>query len=704
MSESLATPVRYLKGVGPQVAELLGRKGIQTIGDLLFHIPYRYLDRRKLSSIRELMPGKDRTVVAEILTCGIAFAGRRRKKIFEMILSDGTGRISAKWFHFPSFMLAQFKKKMWVLLSGEATVYNKEAQFIHPELQILDAEEAPFAEAPGIIPLYPLTEGIGQRAIRRIVLAALEKSRSSLTETLPAGLREKERLLPLNEALEWIHNPSPNEDIRALNEFRSRAHERLIFEEFFFVELGIALKKRGVKEEQGVSFKVEGVFLSDFLKNLPFSLTGAQKKVLQEIAKDMSGPQPMNRLVQGDVGSGKTVVALTASVIAMQNGFQTALMAPTEILAEQHYLTGRVLLSGIGPGPQLLTSGTPKTVRQELLAKIKNGEAPLIIGTHALLEGEVVFKNLGLVLIDEQHRFGVLQRSLLRRKGISSTGLSPDIIVMTATPIPRTLSMTLYGDLDVSIIDELPAGRKPVPTRVVGERAREKVYDVIRRCLERGEQAYIVYPLVEESEKLDLKDATRMAEELKKRFPQNPVGLLHGRLSPDEKAEVMYSFKKKRIGLLVATTVIEVGIDVPNATLMIVEHAERFGLAQLHQLRGRVGRGEKNSLCLLMVGGVRSDEAKRRLAVMEETNDGFRIAEEDLAIRGPGEFLGTRQSGLPDFHIANLIRDLPILSVARKEAFRLVEEDPSLQKEEHRPLKQVVRERWQGKLELAEVA
>ncbi|MDO8462621.1 MAG: ATP-dependent DNA helicase RecG [Deltaproteobacteria bacterium] len=717
MTARLDTEVRYLKGVGPQIAERLAKKSILTIGDLLFHLPYRYLDRRQLSSMNQLTPGKDRTIVAEIITCGPAFIGRQRKKIFEIVLSDGTGRISAKWFHFPHYFISQYHKKMWVLLSGEASVYNREIQFIHPEVQILDADEAPFTEAPGIIPLYPLTEGIGQRTIRRILLAALEMSGDLVIDTLPESLRKKNRLLPLNEALHQIHNPEASLELQALNDCKTEGHRRLIFEEFFFVELGLALKRRGIKKEKGISFKVEGKLFDSFLSNLPFTLTAAQKKVLCEISKDMEAPQPMNRLVQGDVGSGKTVVSFAAAAIAIQNGAQVAIMAPTELLAEQHYLTAERLFTSIKLEPALLTGSTPKDERAVLLKRISRGDVPLLFGTHALLEEEVRFQKLGFIVIDEQHRFGVMQRALLKNKGGSPwppcgqqgrpNGVLPDILVMTATPIPRTLAMTLYGDLDVSIIDELPAGRQPIETRVVAERDREKVYLVLEKTIARGEQGFIVYPLVEESEKLDLKDATQMAERLRERFPEIAIGLLHGRLSGDEKEAVMRDFKNKKISLLVATTVIEVGIDIPNATLMVIEHAERFGLAQLHQLRGRIGRGEKASRCLLMVGGARSEEGRRRLAVMEKTQDGFKIAEEDLAIRGPGEFLGTRQSGLPDFHLANLVRDLPILNVAREEAFSLIDKDPELRLPEHKLLKKglaTLAGWWQGKLELASVA
>lgn len=698
MNTTLGTSVQYLKGVGPQVAEALTRKGIVTVGDLLFHLPYRYLDRRHLTPIEQLTGGKDRTVVAEIVTCGLAFMGRGRRRIYEIVLSDGTGRMTAKWFHVPKFMLNKFKRGMWLLVSGEVSVYRKEIQFIHPDVQILDASEAPFAEAPGIVPLYPLTEGLSQRLLRRLILNALE-CLPQLTETLPKSILERQDLLPLSRSLLLIHDPSATENLKALNFFRSPAHKRLIFEEFFYLTLGMTLKRQKYIDQEGIAFKKEGELLKSFLKKLPFQLTGDQKNVLSEISQDMQAPRPMNRLVQGDVGSGKTIVSLIASLIAIQNGYQSVMMAPTEILAEQHFQGASKLFAAVGLPVSLLTGSTLKGEREILLAKLKKGEIPLLIGTHALLEEPVQFEKLGLVVIDEQHRFGVRQRAALRKKG-----QMPDILVLTATPIPRTLAMTVYGDLDVSAIRELPPGRQAIQTSVVAEKSRQKVYGLVKDAIGRGEQVYVVYPLVEESEKLDLKDATKMFHALSEEFSSARVGLIHGKLEASEKDSIMKDFKAHKLDILVSTTVIEVGVDVPNATVMIVEHAERFGLAQLHQLRGRVGRGEKGSYCVLMVGGGQSEESLARLKVMAKTQDGFEIAEADLAIRGPGEFLGTRQAGLPDFLIANIVRDAPLVSVARQEAERLVADDPTLGKDEHQVLKKVLMEKWQGKLELADVA
>ncbi|MDO8644265.1 MAG: ATP-dependent DNA helicase RecG, partial [bacterium] len=585
---------------------------------------------------------------------------------------------------------------------GDATLYKRDLQFIHPEVQILETErndsEPPSPEPPGLIPVYPLTEGLSQRLLRRVITGTLQ-SLEEIPETLPENLRRRGKFPTLIESLASVHRPPPDSNINDLNLYRSPGHQRLIFEEFFYVTLGMALKKRGIQEEKGISFQTEGVLVRNFLKNLPFDFTAAQKRVANEIGRDMAASRPMNRLVQGDVGSGKTVLSLLAAVIAIQNGTQAALMAPTEILAEQHFLTARQFFEKLGIPIALLTSARLKTEREETLKKVAKGEIPFVVGTHAVLEEDIRFSKLGLAIVDEQHRFGVLQRAALKKKGIV-----PDVLVMTATPIPRTLAMTVYGDLDVSILDELPPGRQPIETLVVAEKSRSKVYALIRQALERKEQVYVVYPLVEESEKMDLKDATGMAEILKEEFSNARIGLLHGRLSSEEKEETMRSFKEKRMDILVSTTVIEVGVDVPNATLMVVEHAERFGLAQLHQLRGRIGRGTKKSHCLLLVGGPQSEESSQRLSVMAKTQDGFKIAEADLEIRGPGEFLGTRQAGLPDFHIANIVRDAPFVALAKEEAARLVAEDPFLKKSEHAILKKNLLERWQGKLELAGVA
>jgi ATP-dependent DNA helicase RecG len=503
----------------------------------------------------------------------------------------------------------------------------------------------------------------------------------------------------MSVALRRIHFPENEDNFELLVSGRSPYHRRIIFDEFFFLELGLALRKRGFVLEKGISFQVEGELLKRLEKLIPFTLTKAQKRVIEEIKADMAKPYPMHRLIQGDVGSGKTVVAFAAALIAVENNFQVAIMAPTELLAEQHYLNLRQLAGKLGLSVAFLSSSMKKSYRKDIYGKIKNGKIDLVIGTHAIIQETVEFSKLGLGIIDEQHRFGVIQRATLKKKGVN-----PDILVMTATPIPRTLAMTVYGDLDISIIDEMPPGRMPVRTRVFHEKDRGKVYEIIANEVRKGHQAYIVYPLIEESERMDLMDATRMYEHLQNQiFPQFRLALLHGRMKSEEKEQVMGRFKNGEIQILVATTVIEVGIDVPQANLMVIEHAERFGLSQLHQLRGRVGRGTHQALCILLSQFKKSDEARRRLKIMENTTDGFKIAEEDLNIRGPGEFFGVRQSGLPDFRVANLIRDAKILNEARKEAFELVRKDPLLKDPDNFFLREVLKQRWKGRFELGSV-
>jgi ATP-dependent DNA helicase RecG len=494
-----------------------------------------------------------------------------------------------------------------------------------------------------------------------------------------------------------LHFPGNSESIEEFISARSSAHRRLIYDEFFFFQLGMAIKKKGRILDAGIKFNIKGTLLNKFLALLPFDLTAAQKRVISEIQADMGRETAMNRLLQGDVGSGKTIVSMAAMITACENSYQAAIMAPTEILAKQHFKTINSWAEEIGLKIVLLTGSMTNSARSEILRQIQNGEANIIIGTHALIQEDVDFHRLGMVVIDEQHRFGVMQRATLRSKGISA-----DVLVMTATPIPRTLAMTVYGDLDVSVIDEMPPGKKPVHTILVSESRREKVYQTIRAELLKGHQAFIVYPLVEQSEVLDLKDATNMAKHLQKDiFPDSRVGLIHGKMKEKEKDTVMREFLENKIQILVSTTVIEVGIDVPRASLMVIEHAERFGLSQLHQLRGRVGRRNIPSSCILLADYKCSADARKRLKVMEKTTDGFVIAEEDLAIRGPGDFLGTRQSGLPDFRIASIIRDARILNDAKEDAFQLAERDPFLEKPEHIILRETLLWKWQGKLDLA---
>lgn len=699
-SNPLETPIRFVKGVGPKIAELLSVKGIYTAEDLLYYLPSRYLDRRSLSSIEALEAGQDKTIAVVILSFGFAYR-RRRRPIFEMVVSDDTGKVRLRWFRFNhAYWQKIYKEGMQVLVSGRVNRFRGELQMIHPDVQILGdgAEEDP--AAPGIIPLYPAVPKLGQKYLARLIQNAWNLCHHALEDPLPEVFRDHWRLVSLEEALSLLHFPPDDADIESLSQERSPAYRRLIFEELFFLELGLAIKRRHVAQETGLSIEIPQSTHEEHIRSLPFELTAAQNHVIQAISRDMARPIPMNRLLQGDVGSGKTVVALLAARTAVAAGYQVAVMAPTEILAGQHFRSFRALLGPDAAQVALLTASLSEREKKWLRLRLREGTLSIVIGTHALLSDDVVFKKLGFLVIDEQHRFGVMQRKALRAKACLE-GV-PDVLVMTATPIPRTLAMTLYGELDVSVIDEMPPGRKPVTTRVIDTKQRGELYEILRRFVERGEQIFIIYPLVEETEKSDLKAASEMAARLQKDvFPDLRVGLIHGRKKSEEKEGTMRDFKGAKIHILVATTVVEVGIDIPNATCMVIEHPERFGLSQLHQLRGRIGRGDKASLCLLVAAKRQTDEARRRLEVMERTNNGFEIAEADLEIRGPGEFLGTRQSGLPDLKFANLVRDVPILAEVRDIAFELLDEDPELTG--HPSFKKVLYRRWSEKLSLAEV-
>jgi ATP-dependent DNA helicase RecG len=599
-------------------------------------------------------------------------------------------------------------------LSGDVTLgYNDSPQIIHPrpeDIEIIDQEEEldkDFLNLNRIVPIYPLTEGIKQRRIRKIIKTVLDIYCPHISEYIPKEIKQRKGIIGLNEALSRVHFPSDSDPLVDLLDrnsvYESVPHRTLSFYEFFLMELGLAFKKRDVSKMRGIAFHPTGRLTQNLLNKLPFSLTSAQKRVLHEIESDMKASSPMNRLLQGDVGSGKTIVALLSMLKTVESGYQTALMAPTEILAEQHLRSILQYTKELGIRVVLLKSGLSKKVRDTYHQAIKLGETEITIGTHALVEERVEFKKLGLVVIDEQHRFGVMQRA-----GLKSKGKNPDVLVMTATPIPRTLAMTVYGDLDVSLLDEMPPNRQQIKTLVFYEEkgVRERAYDIVSKKIREGGQVYIVYPLIEESESSDFKDlkyATQMAEEFQNAiFPDFRVGLLHGRMKTEEKDEVMRRFISHELDILVSTTVVEVGVDVPNATVMVVENAERFGLSQLHQLRGRIGRGEHESVCILISGSRRTEDAEKRLSIMEEASDGFRIAEADLVLRGPGDFLGTKQSGLPEFKFANLVRDGRILTEAREEAFRIVREDQTLTK--YPFLFQEVIKKWGHRLELGGVS
>jgi ATP-dependent DNA helicase RecG len=685
MSISLQTEVRMVKGVGPQRAELLAKRGILTLEDLLNYLPFRYEDRIHFSRIKDVQPNGVYTLRARVMS-GQAVRGRYgRDAIYHLLVQDESGSLPCKFFH-GGYLEGRLKPGQELILHGKVEIDKLRParhEMVNPQIEVLGAGEVDSAEMGRIVPIYEAIGTFGTRMIRRAVYATLQNLDPNIPDILPPALRERLRYPSRRDALIRTHFPAQGESLAALNFFRSPAQQRLIFEEFFLYQLSLALGRKAARKENAIAFHVREDQVREALKRiLPFKPTNAQKRVLAEIAADLEKRVPMNRLLQGDVGSGKTIVALQAAVIAAENGCQTALMAPTEILAVQHYLSARRILAPGGYTVELLISGLKSTDKAAALERIQSGEARLVIGTHALIEDNVEFRRLGFVAIDEQHRFGVLQRKRLMDKA-ASHGHAPHVLVLTATPIPRTLSLTLYGDLEVSVLDELPPGRTPIETRTTSEKHLPGVWEFLRREVKAAHQGYIVYPVIEES-KLELKAAIEEFEHLSTTvFPELKLGLLHGRLSNEEKEDVMQKFRRNEVQILVATTVVEVGVDVPNATVMIIEHSERFGLAQLHQLRGRIGRGASRSHCILVAPYRMSDDARTRLETMVRTTNGFEIAETDLQVRGPGEFFGTRQSGELGFHVANPLRDRELLELARKEAFSIAE-DPeqvdSLQK------------------------
>lgn len=682
-AHGLNLPIQYLKGVGPKKAGLLKKLGIQTVKDALYYLPAQYEDRRNKKSIFDIKLGEIVTVEGHIVQIN-EIKTKTNLSIIEAVISDGTGFLKAKWFN-QLYLKKILKEKQKIKLFGKAQIdwRGTYIEIVNPEYEL---EQTFNSQTQEILPVYRLTEGLSQKQMQSIMQAALEFGIPFIEEHLPENLIKKLNLPYLNEALQYVHFPPSDGDIKVFNEKNSDFHRRIIFDELFLLQLGILLMKQNRLGEKGISFKPEGKLLKKFLENLPFKLTQAQQKVIKEILQDMEKPTPMNRLLQGDVGSGKTVVALVAMLAAVECGYQAALMAPTEILAEQHYLNIYSLLKGLPVNVVILTSSN----RHANL--ISSGAADLIIGTHALIQEDVHFKNLGFVVIDEQHRFGVIQRAALKKKG-----LNPDTLVMTATPIPRTMALTVYGDLDYSVLDELPRGRKPVLTKVIEPQNKKIIYKMIDEEVSSGGQVYVVYPLIEESESMDLKSATQGYEALQKLFPQYRVGLLHGKMPAKQRDEIMKEFRAGKIHILVATTVIEVGVDVPNATLMIITHAERFGLAQLHQLRGRVGRGIRPSKCILLPYKL-TEEAKLRLNAIVNYSDGFKIAEEDMKIRGPGELFGFKQSGMPDLKVADLMRDQNLLEIARKEAEIILTEDSTLRS--YPKIRTLLEEFWKGKTEI----
>ena len=814
----LHTPIQYVKGIGPRVSAGLNDKGIYTVEDLLYYLPFRYEDRANPKSLAELKPGEMASIIAEVR----AFHLNRTKHgipIFELVVGQGMKTLVCTWFH-GAYLKDRFKAGQMLALYGKVEEgwgrYAKaRLQLMQPQVEVLgvsddDSEDLlterleNSVEIGRIVPVYEAIGKLNSRWFRNTMHRVLKDLSQEIADGIPAAVRDEINLISRRQAFEQAHFPSVGESFAALESRTTPAHRRLIFEELFFLEVGLELKRRNFRRRTGISFELNDRVREAIKRFLPFRPTSAQKKVLGEIAADMQAPVPMRRLLQGDVGSGKTLVALEAAMIAIENGFQAALMAPTEILATQHYLSARKLLEPHGYRVVLLTGSLEEDRKRSTRRHIAQGNAQLVIGTHALIEEKVEFSKLGLIVVDEQHRFGVLQRWRLMRKpsdsaqpaspgrvldGIGDTLNSsgsnaktkndgnlrspndpitrspdptePDVLVMTATPIPRTLALTLYGDLDSSILDELPPGRSPIVTRRVTEERALDVWNFVRKQAGQGRQAYVVYPVIESaadeddlpldvreaemghehrkkkgeqaglsrnggkqrprqaslagipppakksrSERiLNLKSATAMYEELRKKvFPDLRVGLLHGRLSSDEKDIVMARFQRGEIDVLVATTVIEVGVDVPNATVMVIEHAERFGLSQLHQLRGRIGRGAHKSYCVLMTGGKISPEGERRLEAMVKTQDGFEIAELDLELRGPGEFFGTKQAGAPSFRVANLIRDRKLLELARAEAHRIVTGEVSnISKMELSTVMSHLKTHWQRRYGLVEV-
>ncbi len=674
--------IQYVKGVGPRLAEKLAARGIRTPKDALFFFPKGYEDRRRIVPIRSIRPGMTVPVKGQVLSVrgrGRGWSGRR---VLDVVISDGSGRLSAKWFHYRPSLAERFRVGETVFLCGTARRFQFQVEMHHPEILGV-AEEFDPVNMGRIVPVYPEIEGIAPRTLRKIQWEVVRKHAPAVKEFFPRWILDAAGVPPIQESLEILHFPPPESDAEPLLSFSSPSQKRLIFGELFYIQWILAKRRSGMLTEDAAPLPWDREIVEEIKRRLPFALTKAQRRVVNEILKDMSLPHPMHRLLQGDVGSGKTIVAWVASMVAWKKGAQTALMAPTEILAEQHYNRFSSLCRGLPVGIVLLTASLSPKERERARKEIREGKADVVIGTHAIIQEGVEFREMALGIIDEQHRFGVLQRAALRGKG----RLSPHLLVMTATPIPRTLALTLYGDLDVSVIDEMPPGRTPVTTKVVTENRRRETWERVGKELAEGGRAYIILPLVEESEKLSLRDAKRTYEKVREVFPDVGVGLLHGRMKADEKESVMHRFQKGEIRILVSTTVVEVGMDVPDATVMLVEHAERFGLSQLHQLRGRVGRGTRTSVCLLMVGEEQGEEAAARLSVMESTNDGFRIAEEDLKIRGPGDFAGVRQSGIPDLVFSDIVRDARMLAKSREIAGLLLARDPDLSQPGHADLK-----------------
>lgn len=683
--QALEKPVTAIKGVGQKIAEKLNKLGAETLLDLLYLFPRRYDDYTLLKPINKLQYGEQVTVIGTIWQTKVR-RSRTNQPITESIVNDGTGSIQATWFNQP-WLADQLPAGMQIVLSGKVEMFLGRLVFNSPEWEPLELEPL---RTRRIVPVYPLTDGLAAAKMRELMQRVVKEWSARVPDPLPVEIRKRRRLYSLPRAIQQMHFPDSHDSMR-------RARQRLAYDELFQLQLGVQRQRRDWQAHNGMPLSIDPEQFEVFMNALPFQLTGAQQRVIYEIRADLAQSRPMNRLLQGDVGSGKTIVAAAAMVMAAWAGAQSALMAPTEILAEQHYRGLCALLEPLGLKVALLTGSTPASERQAIYEGLADGSIQIAIGTHALIQPTVTFRRLGVAIVDEQHRFGVDQRAALREKGPSDNGdaVSPHLLVMSATPIPRTLALSIYGDLDMSILDEMPPGRQEIKTRWLRASERERAYNFIRRQTAEGRQAFIIYPLVEESDMIDARAAVEEFERLSREvFPDRRVGLVHGRLRPDEKDTAMRAFAQHETDMLVATSVIEVGVDVPNSTVIIIEGADRFGLAQLHQFRGRVGRGQHQSYCILIAEDVSAD-AEQRLEALEATNDGFVLAERDLELRGPGEFFGRRQSGLPELRLASLLHDSEVLIMAQEDAAAIFAEDPNLELPEHQYLRESVDEFWE---------
>ncbi len=664
----LTSPIQYIKGVGPKRSLYFKRIGVETVNDLLFLVPRRYVDYSTVLKIGKLKINDEATVIGKIHLVELQKT-RSRGTIIKVLLTDDTGSIPVKWFNRPD-LKKKFKRGDWLIVSGKVGFFYGR-QFINPIYEIINEEEILEKTHGTVIPIYPLTEGLSLWDIRRAVKISINECIDDISESLSQSIINKHNLMALQEALHYLHFPEKIEKAIA-------ARRRLVYDEFFFFELILAKRRAKFVNETGISLKENGKLTRKFMELIPFQLTRGQTEVIKSIVNDMAQPRPMNRLLQGDVGSGKTVVALYAMLVSVENSYQSAIMAPTEILAEQHFMVLSEILKKLNVESLLFTSSVRGSEKREAIQKIRNGKAKIIFGTHALIEEDITFKNLGLAVVDEQHRFGVMQRAALVNKG-----RNPDFLVLSATPIPRTIALTLYGDLDISILKEKPPRRGEVITRIVKESQKKTTFEFVKHELSKGRQAFVICPIIEKSEKLELKSVNEVYREIVDVFPQFSVGVIHGRLKTPDRINIMNKFRHGDLNILVATTVIEVGVDITNATLMLIEHPERFGLAQLHQLRGRIGRGAQKSYCYLFLNRFVAPETYERIKFFEKNSDGFALAQKDIKLRGPGEILGKRQHGLPDIKIGDLEDDRELLFSARDDAFELVKKDPEISSPEH---------------------